>query len=120
MDALQTLFPKGPTGGGFEVTLEIKGLLAVPEGKGCLDFPRFELGRMRILAGIVVFQAGFKVFGESGVETCRVTLRLENVDVEKRISLGGGELHEKQLSSTVIAGLRSSSGVVSFSWRAEP
>jgi len=87
---LQSFPGEGPAGRGFEVALEVKGLLTIAEGDGGFDSPRFRLCRMRILAGVVIFHAAFKVSSEPGIKAFRVTLRLEDVNREKRISLGSG------------------------------
>jgi len=123
---LQPFPGESPAGRGFEVAFEVKSLLAIAEGDGGFDFPRSELGRMRILAGVVILQAGFKVSRESGVETRRVNLRLEDVNVEKRISVGGGKHHvnrNKVVPAALVFRFASSehTHILHFSgWRAEP
>jgi hypothetical protein len=72
-EGLKSLFRESTAGRCFQVAFEIKRLLTIGKRKSSFDPPGPVFERVKVLAGIVVFQTLFKVFRESGVKAFRVT-----------------------------------------------
>ena len=65
---LESFFCKSPAGWAFQVVFKIQGTLSVSKSQSGFDPPRFKFRGMRTLPIIVVVQAIFEIFGETGVK----------------------------------------------------
>ena len=71
---------EGEAGAGFQVALEGGGFGFIPESDGGIDFPWAEFRGVGGAAGVVLFEPGVQVVGESDVALGGVTRAAEDVD----------------------------------------
>jgi hypothetical protein len=70
---------------GFQIALELAGLIAISESNRCLDSPQPEFRGVRDTTRIVFRQPAPEVVGESNVKPLRLNLGLQNVNVPEAV-----------------------------------
>ena len=85
----ESFFGKGTTGWALEIFFKIKGFLSVAEGNRSFHTPGCVFGSMMTCSAVMRFQAGIKIFGESGVESFLVDLGLQDINVIEHSGVPG-------------------------------
>ena len=65
--SLQGLFPN-EISGIFQISLKLKGFIAIRKGYSGLNAPRFVLCSIGVFTGVVISQPGFEIFRETGIK----------------------------------------------------
>ena len=88
---LETLLGKGPAGSCLQISLEFEGLVSMGERHASLPSPRPEGFRSGHRTGVMLSQTLIQRLRESGVETVRVLLALDDVYIEELFHDGHAE-----------------------------